>query len=278
MMPIPEPAPLTADRRPLGLALMAQGAYLLMILLNVLANALPLNGVRTAEVSDSYPSLFAPAGFTFAIWGLIYLLLAIHGVFRVWDAARGTGNNDPDRRVCDRLYAVSSVANGLWILAWHFGIIWLSMVLMLVVLVCLSMWRRQVGRKVWTRREFWTDWLPFGVYWGWISVATVANAAVLLLDINWGGFGVSDEIWTVVLLAVGVALCALVLFAGRNVPYALVFLWAYFGILRKHVVVFPRQYPAVHLTVNLAMVGMVALILYTLLRKKRPVDRQDFEV
>ncbi len=96
-------------------------AFLLMVAVNFLANFLPLNGVTTAEVSDSYANLFAPAGYTFAIWGLIYLLLALYVLFQMGFLHKKENMNPPLMNKIGRAFIVSSAANIAWIFSWHFN-------------------------------------------------------------------------------------------------------------------------------------------------------------
>ena len=77
--------------------------YIAMVAVNYLANALPLNGRRTGEVSDAYPSLFTPAGLTFSIWGVIYLLLALHVLYQLGLFRGGERSADRDALLVDTL-------------------------------------------------------------------------------------------------------------------------------------------------------------------------------
>jgi len=107
--------------------------YLFMVLMNGLANALPIGGITTGEVSDMYFDLFAPATYTFIIWGLIYLLLLGYTLYQLglFQADKGASRTELFQQI-GIYFSISSVANGLWILAWHFDAIWLSLLLMLV--------------------------------------------------------------------------------------------------------------------------------------------------
>ena len=118
--------------------------YLIMITLNALANGLPLNGRTTGAVSDAYPNLFAPTGLTFAIWGVIYLLLAAHVLYQLglFQPAGAVFEGDATARVTllERvgvLFSLSSLANAAWIVTWHYDLIGLSTVLLITMLVLL---------------------------------------------------------------------------------------------------------------------------------------------
>ncbi len=110
-------------------------AFLAVVAVNALANALPINGRNTGEISRSLPNLFVPAGLTFSIWALIYLLL---GIWSVWQLVTVFGNNSSGIEMVGRIgiwFLISSLANIAWILAWHYGRYPLSLILMLVLLV-----------------------------------------------------------------------------------------------------------------------------------------------
>ena len=211
--------------------------YVLMIIMNALANILPINGKGTGEVSDAYPNLFAPAGITFSIWGVIYFLLALYVLYQLGILKSGT--RDGNRNLLTRIgivFSISSVANVLWILTWHYDLILLSTVLMLVILVSLIMINFMTKNAVLSGRERFFIRLPFSVYFGWITVATIANVTTLLVDIGWNGFGISESIWTIVILAVGAAIGILTMISFRDMAYGVVLIWAYGGILYKHII------------------------------------------
>jgi len=207
--------------------------YLAMVTMNVLANALPLNGRRTGEVSDAYPSLFTPAGLTFSVWGVIYLLLGAHVLYQL-----GLFRDSPDTAeqsaLLNRvgvLFAISSIANTAWVFAWHYDNIPLSVVLIVVILVCLALIASAVRRAHLTGRRRWFIGVPFSVYFGWTTVAVVANIAVLLVSVKWDGIGLSDAAWAVIIVLVAMAIGTATMVRNRDVAYGLVLIWAYVGIL-----------------------------------------------
>jgi len=215
----------------LGVRLAALAAFIFMVALNALANILPINGIDTGAVSDSYPNLFAPAGVTFAIWGVIYLLLGVYTIYQLLP-------KDEDMRELTRKlalpYIVTSLANGAWILAWHYGMIPVSMILMLVILASLIYISGAIFRRNLTKVQMFLVSIPFSVYFGWISVATIANATVLFVDLGWNGFGIPEAIWTAAVMAVGALIASIIMITRRDAAYGLVFIWAYGGILLKH--------------------------------------------
>ncbi len=210
-------------------------SYLTMIAVNYLANSLPLNGRRTGDVSDAYPNLFTPAGLTFSIWGVIYLLLGAHVLYQL-----GLFRDEPESAEQDKLlnrvgvlFAVSSLTNTAWVFAWHYGLMPLSAVLIVVLLVCLALIVRTARSADLTGRQRWLVGVPFSVYFGWITVATVANITVLLVYWGWDGFGLAESAWAVIIVLVAMAIGTVTTVRNRDVAYGLVLIWAFAGILLR---------------------------------------------
>jgi hypothetical protein len=206
-----------------------------VVLVNGLANALPLNGKTTGQVSDQYPNLFVPAGFTFLIWGVIYLLLAAFVVYQLILALRGS---EEGVRLAGRigpLFLLSCFSNGGWIFAWHFERVGVSVLIMLVLLGSLiGIYERlRMGGGKAAASERYLVRLPFSVYLGWITIATIVNVTAFLVARGWNGFGLPDSFWTVVVVLVGILITLVVLFRRRDIPFALVVDWALVGILFK---------------------------------------------
>ncbi|ARI78731.1 TspO/MBR family protein [Halobacillus mangrovi] len=197
-------------------------AYLLVITVNGLANVLPLNGQTTGEISNKLNVLFTPAGYVFSIWGLIYILLGVW-VIRQFPASR---RNLPVYQTTSGLFVLSSILNTLWIFMWHYEFFGLSVIVMLLLLITLI--RLYVKLKAANASFF--DILPFSVYLGWISVATIANISYYLTYIGWDGFGISASIWTFLLLIVATFLALIFMNTQKDWVYPLVFVWAFIGI------------------------------------------------
>lgn len=198
------------------------------LVFNGAANAIPLNGRNTGQISDSFNVLFVPAGYVFSIWGIIYIGLLAFTIFHSLPAQR----SNPGLRRIGWLAALSSFANGSWIFFWHFGYYALSLVTMLTLLVTLIAiyLRLDIGRSAVSAAERWSVNALFSVYLGWITVATIANVTDVLYYYGWNGFGVSPLAWTILLLAVGVALAGAMIYTRRDAAYLLVLVWAFAGI------------------------------------------------
>jgi hypothetical protein len=201
------------------------------LVVNYLANGLPLNGQTTASISDRFQVYFVPAGYVFAIWGVIYIGLIAYTVFQALPAQR----ENPALRRTGWLYVLSGVLNSAWLFAWHYNLFPLSLLLMVSLLVTLVTIYTglDVGRADVPAAQRWMVRLPFSVYLGWITVATIANATDVLYDLGWDGWGISGETWAVVLLVVATLITAAVLATLRDLAYAAVIVWAFVGIAVK---------------------------------------------
>ena len=202
------------------------------IVINILANTLPLNGLNTGEISDRFQVYFVPAGYVFSIWGLIYIGLIAYAVFQ----ALPSQSENPRLRATGYLVALSGLANIAWIFLWHYEqFAWtlVAMISLLILLIVIYL-RLGIGITKVSTAEKWAVQIPFSVYLGWITVATVANITDLLFFLNWNGLGISPQVWFLVVLAAVVVISGLVSLTRRDIAYNLVILWALVGIAVKH--------------------------------------------
>ena len=193
-----------------------------MVYLNYLANSLPINGKTTGELSDAYPNLFVPAGITFSIWGIIYLLVAIYCVVQFFPGSKEMAGK------ISWLFIISCVFNGLWIVAWHYQKLSLSLLIMIGLLISLIMINLQIKELPMGVLK-----AAFGVYLGWICIATIANVTALLVDTGWGGMGISQPAWAIVMIATGTLIVALTILRIDNPYVGLSVVWAFAGIIIK---------------------------------------------
>ena len=247
-------------------------SFLIMITVNALANALPINGLTTGEAANRFANLFTPAPYTFAIWGAIYLLLAVYVAFQL---ARGKAEPDSERqRLLGRVgrwFILSSLLNALWILAWHYQRITISMTLMLLLLVSLMRIGWLLRAPHCSPREELSLRMPFGLYFGWITVATIANAVVWLVRVGWDRWGIDAPVWMAVILVVGVAIAGVTMYRIRNVAYGLAVLWAYAGILNRRLSAqwYNGQYPLVVWTTVGSLAALLVLLAVTAVHMRR---------
>lgn len=205
--------------------------FLGVIIVNVLSVALPLGGRSTGEISDQYQTYMTPAGYAFSIWSLIYLLLA---GFVIYQFRTYTGSRDSVRAI-SFWFILSCIFNMSWLFLWHYLYIELSLAAMILLLISIIVIYRKTRLITHpTSGEKWLVKLPFSLYLGWISVATIVNVSVTLEKNNWEGFGLSDITWAVIMLCVGTLLAVIVSYPYRDSIYPLVFIWAYIAIALEH--------------------------------------------
>jgi hypothetical protein len=193
-----------------------------MVYMNYLANSLPLNGKTTGQLSDAYPNLFVPAGITFSIWGVIYLLLAVYCVVQFLPASKEIAAG------ISWLFIISCALNGFWIVAWHYQKLPFSLLIMIGLLVTLILINLQIkDLPVGVMKA------AFGIYLGWICIATIANVTALLVSIGWGGMGISEEAWTIIMIAAGTLIVSLAIMRFENPFIGLSVVWAFTGIIIK---------------------------------------------
>jgi hypothetical protein len=242
-------------------------AFLFALIMNGLANFLPINGFQTGEISDNYENYFAPIGLTFSIWAVIYLTLAIYIGWRIYHF-RKTAESSENLHLLkiDIAFTISSVMNGLWILAWHYLQFGVSLILMIILLVCL----------IYINLQFKGDQslatIPFRIYFGWITIATVANVTTMIVanfasfQWLWNGGEVSEQLMTVIILVITILIGNLVTLTQKDIYYGAVVIWALLGIYLRHVVNLPNF--GITMVANTAFLGMF-FTLFTILYTQR---------
>jgi hypothetical protein len=203
-------------------------ALLIVLVMNYLANALPLNGVVTAVISNKYYNEFAPAGITFSIWGIIYSLVI---ALIVWQFVPKNPIKDDVVQQFGFWFMLNGALNSIWLLLWHYEWLGLSIIVMLGILYTLVQLNRIENRA--STQNLPAKWLPqatFGVYLGWICVATIANITTFLVSIQWNKFGLSDTFWTGLMIGVGALAAALLTVRFKNIFIGLAVIWALIGI------------------------------------------------
>ncbi len=229
---------------------------MLMLVVNMLANILPIGGVNSGEVSDSYPNLFAPAPITFMIWFLIYVLLII---FILYTLGVFKGSNNELIGKIGIPFIFSCVFNAAWIFSWHYKIIWLSMILILAIFISLLVIYIRINKFKLECKEKWFVRLPFSIYFGWLTVATVGNVATMLVSFNLRGYGLSQPVWMIIIAIIAAIIGIATTLVKKDTFYGLVFIWAYAGILIKHLSSsgFNGEYMGVIITVCVALLLFV---------------------
>jgi len=246
-------------------------SYLAMVSINALANILPINNIGTGEVSNMYSNLFAPASITFSIWGLIYILLGLYVLYQFGLWQKNQGERQGLLNKIGIYFIFSSLANILWIFTWHYDYIGLSVLFIISILVLLIKIANLIRKEKFTNKENFFIVLPFSIYFGWITIATIANITTFLVSINWNAWGVSNEIWTVIILIIGATVGIIRMLWDRNIAYGLVFIWAYLGILIKHTSIsgWDNNYPLVIYTVIFAILAFIVSEVVMIINNKR---------
>ncbi|MFW9902625.1 MAG: tryptophan-rich sensory protein [Candidatus Thorarchaeota archaeon] len=211
--------------------------FIATVVVNFLAVGLPINNKTTQELSDNLPNFFVPAGITFSIWSVIYILLGIFAVYQGKDFFKSEKEDLPFLDKISYFFILSSVANVLWIFFWHYEQVLLSLIIMFVLFASLLLLylRLGIGKEEVSKQEKRFIHVPISVYFGWITTATVANITAFFVSISWNGFGVTEEIWTVIVLVVVALLYVLTVLLRKDVAYGLVGIWSTLGIFIKQI-------------------------------------------
>lgn len=234
----------------------------LALAVNILASTLPLNGQNTGEISDRFLVYFVPAGYVFAIWGIIYIGWLAFAFFQY----RAVEKESPRLRKLGYAFALSGVFNAAWLFCWHYNAFGWSVIVMLALLAALivSYLRLNVGLMPVSNAEKWSMDIPFSVYLGWVSVATIANITSYLYSINWDGFGIAPQVWAVIMLAVASVVALLMTLTRRDSAYAFVFVWSFIGIALKQ-----AAEPLVANSAWVAAVVALGLAVYSIIQRRR---------
>ena len=209
--------------------------FIIMVIMNGLALSLPLNGKTTGELSNKYPNLFVPAGLTFSIWSVIYILLFAFCIYQI----RSLFNRKPDSHLAmileaiGYLFIMNATFNALWILTWHYEILPLSILAMLGILVTLI----QINKNLKHVQPYLSGGLKFvvkasfGIYFGWICIATIANVTAILVGYGIMPEGISGQSWACIMILIGSCIGFIATINVRNGYVGLAIIWALIGII-----------------------------------------------
>ncbi|HTP03096.1 MAG TPA: TspO/MBR family protein [Anaerolineales bacterium] len=238
-------------------------SVLLALAVNILAAALPLNGQNTGDISDRFKVYFVPAGYVFAIWGVIYIGWIAFAIYQALPAQKAS----PRLRKLGYLFALSGVLNAAWLFCWHYNRFGLSVLVMLGLLAVLiaSYLRLDVGRTSVGAAEKWCVDVPFSVYLGWISVATIANISDWLYSIGWNAFGIAPEIWAVIMLTIAALIGVLMALFRMDAAFLFVLVWSFVGIAVKQ-----SAAPLVAYTAAFLALIALGLAVFSILQRRRP--------
>lgn len=228
--------------------------------INVLANIVPFNNLTIGEISNSFfkEVKIIPANYAFAIWGVIYLGLISFGVYQVLPAQR----ENPILPKIGYFLAVASLAQILWIFLFQYRLFALSLLAMLLILLPLITIyiRLGIGLERVSRKELWLVHIPLSIYLGWISVATIVNVAIALYSINWDGWGISPEVWTVIMLIAASGIAATIIIKRADIAYPLVIIWAFVAIAVRAANQLPIAATAGGLAIALSLLLLIRVL------------------
>ncbi len=247
------------------LAILNLTAYLFMVILNTLAITLPVNQITTKEISDKFHHILTPAGFTFIIWSVIYLLLLMMVIYLL--KVQGEAVNQ-----LGGWFILSSIANGLWIIAWHYEQLVLSLMLTSIIVVSLMIIYVRLQKENKSSRKMMKKMmvsLPISVYFAWSIIAWVENLAVVLVQGRVNGLGLSQWIWGILAVFVVLGITVLVIETCKDVGFSLTIMFAFFGVW---VELFQRKESYVLQGVVLLSIGIIVLLLIQAYRKKASDD------
>jgi len=236
-----------------------------MLIMNTLANSLPLNGQTTGGVSYQYPNLFQPAGLTFSIWGVIYLLLGAFVVSQFMSWKTDVTTLDYPITTILWLFSITSLFNIGWLVLWHYDHIALSTVVMVLLLATLLVILYLAKDAPLLLRT------SFSVYAGWISIATVANFTILFVKLGAEPFTEKAVVYTIIMLIISALLGIFYMVIKKNIFYGAVFVWAYVGIFIRFLKQegLPQSFPTLmytSLTLLIVLAGSVIYLGYDTLK------------
>lgn len=209
-------------------------AILGTLTVNVLSNLYPLRGANIGEISNTLLRgvQITPADYAFAIWGLIYLGLIAYGIYQL----RPTQRQNPTIQQVNGLLIVACLAQMVWVTLFTLRLFWPSVIAMLAILLPLigAYLRLGIGHGRASRERKWLAHIPFSIYLGWISVATIVNVASALYTSGWQGGGISPSTWTAIMIIVAAAIGAVVAVRCTDWAFTLVLIWAFVAIALRH--------------------------------------------
>lgn len=196
-----------------------------MVVVNFLSTSLPINNVTMADVTYKYPHLLIPAGFTFSIWGVIYLFLAAYCIYQAAGKTMGWVQR------IGVLFIITCILNIAWIYSWHHFQIGLCLLIILTYFVVLLMiYRRTSPTHIHSTKEMWLVSIPFSIYMGWLTIASLENFSTWLVSVGLPGIGVEPVSWAAINIVVGTLCAVFFRLHFKDRIYTLVIAWALFGI------------------------------------------------
>ena len=233
------------------------GSYLFAIVMNFLANSIPFNQISTGEVSAKYDNLFTPASLTFGIWIVIYVWLFAFVLYAINITQKDPTLNIKQTEQIYILFIINMIANGFWLLFWHYELLIIALILIVIMLVTLSRINRILTVDALAQEERMFMLYPFSIYFGWISIATIANINAIAVDIGWYEAPPGGITWTIVVLLLAALITNATLIHFKLTTYGFVILWATLGIVIRHTTAggFDNEFPVIITLASMVFIG-----------------------
>lgn len=199
------------------------------IFINYLSNSGFMGGKTIGSVSNTIKSLFTPASYAFSIWGFIYVLLLVFVIYQ----SKSLFTSVKDDSFVEKIgswFFISCLANSVWVFAWVYEYTGLSCIFIFVLLFSLLKIVLKLQKEDFPKPYCFLVWLPFAVYSGWVAVASIANVSSYLVKINWSGFGLSNQTWTIIMLIIATLINLIVLWIKNIKTFVMVGVWALIAI------------------------------------------------
>lgn len=216
------------------IAFVNASSLVVALIVNYLATAQQIFGVSMKDQSDKYYNLFTPASYAFSIWGFIYLFLMAFVGYQFYQIA--TTKYDKSISQVGYWFAIANFGNALWIVAFMNDLLWLSMGIMVVILYSLIRITLKTNMERWhaPAKTIAFVWWPISFYFGWITVATIANASALMIFIGYDGAPFSPQTWTIGLMVIATIIYLSMIWRRNMREYSLVGVWALIAIAVKN--------------------------------------------
>ncbi|SDR76079.1 hypothetical protein SAMN04487764_0571 [Gillisia sp. Hel1_33_143] len=230
-------------------------SVLLVIVVNYYSQMYTINGNTMASLSAEYDNLFTPAGYAFAIWGLIFLAMFAYAIFQIKRAFFSDKKSDFIEQTGPYFF-IANLANASWVVVWLYEYTFISIILMFIILISLLMVVIKTNMERWDApiKIIAFVWWPICLYSGWIAVAAIANVAAYLSKIGWNGGFLNEVQWTMVMLTIAIFLNILIIYKRNMREFASVGIWALIAI-------YMRQQGSHDLIAYYALIGAVLIFL-----------------
>lgn len=244
-------------------------AFVVMIIVNLLANLIPIGGNTTAEVSEKYSNLFTPAPITFAVWGVIYIMLAVFIIYQMNPGNRSDHAEEITKNI-GIWFLVSCILNIAWIFTWHFRLTGISTLLIVSMLYSLIIIMKRINKSHYSLVGKVFVKAGFEIYLGWILAASIANICVFAVKAGMSAFGTLASICTVLLLVTGAILGSYISVHYNSILSAVAVSWAYIGIIIRHLSPsgFKGSYPAVYITAICSVIFIICAVTTSLTKHR----------